>query len=176
MKKTDSTYKDWIVVYTKSRAERKVYDRLIEAGFDCYLPLRKEVRIYSDRKKKVETPLINSVLFVKNNFKSNIPILKTEGVVRILNYLRKPALVKEAEINILKNIIDNKFELDFFNQEDYESGDIVEIISGPFKGLFAETISYKGKFRLIIEIESLSSKFIAHIPISNIIKRENKAS
>jgi transcription antitermination factor NusG len=176
MEKTDSTYKDWIVVYTKSRAERKVFERLVEEGFTCYLPLKKEIRIYSDRKKKVETPLINSVVFVQNDFKSNLAILKTIGVVRILNHLGKPALVKEAEINILKNIIDNKFELDFFNQDNYESGDAVEIIRGPFKGLFAEAITYKGKFRLIIEIETLNNKFIAHIPISNIIKRKNKAS
>jgi hypothetical protein len=52
--------KHWLVIYTKPRAEKKVNERLLEEGFETYLPLQKVIRQWSDRKKKVEVPLFNS--------------------------------------------------------------------------------------------------------------------
>ena len=55
----------WYAVYTTSRAEKKVKQRLDESGIENYLPLRTEIRIWSDRKKKVSLPLIPGYIFVR---------------------------------------------------------------------------------------------------------------
>ena len=44
----------WFVMYTASRSEKKVADRLKERGLDVYLPMIEELRQWSDRKKKVQ--------------------------------------------------------------------------------------------------------------------------
>ena len=56
---------NWYVVYTKPLTEKKVATRLTELGIEVYLPLYTTVRQWSDRKKKLEKPLINSVVFVR---------------------------------------------------------------------------------------------------------------
>ena len=54
----------WYAVYTKSRYEKKLADNLREKGIEAYVPLRKVVRQWSDRKKLVAEPLIRSYCFV----------------------------------------------------------------------------------------------------------------
>ena len=55
----------WYVMYTTSRSEKKVADRLAERGWEVYLPIVEELRQWSDRKKKVQRPLFNAYVFVK---------------------------------------------------------------------------------------------------------------
>ena len=56
--------KNWYVVYTKARNEKKAALLLEKSGIDVYCPTVKEVRQWSDRKKTVEVPLFSSYLFV----------------------------------------------------------------------------------------------------------------
>ena len=58
------TSKKWFVVYTKPRAELKVVDRLSATGIKVYAPTQTEVRQWSDRKKKIQVPLLPSMVLV----------------------------------------------------------------------------------------------------------------
>ena len=55
--------KFWYAIYTNSRAEKKVEERLIKEGFEAYCPTYTTVKQCSDRKKKVILPLIPSYIF-----------------------------------------------------------------------------------------------------------------
>ena len=56
----------WIAVYTKPRHEKTVSNDLYKKGYEVYLPLLREKRKWSDRKKWIEFPLFKSYLFVNN--------------------------------------------------------------------------------------------------------------
>ena len=138
----------WNVLYTTPRAEKKVYNRLVEMDIETYLPLYKTIRQWSDRKKKVEVPLFNSYIFVRSSEKQRFEILSVYGVVRYLYYLGKPAIIRQKEIDGIRR---------FLNQtEGYkisvEVGDKVEIASGVFEGVFGEVIRV-GKGKLVFQIE-----------------------
>ena len=55
----------WYVLYTKPRNEKKVAQRLSEAGYNVYCPLQKVRRQWSDRTKVLEEPLFKSYLFIQ---------------------------------------------------------------------------------------------------------------
>ena len=55
----------WYVLYTKSRQEKKVAESLQAIGIEAFCPLVTVVKQWSDRKKKVQLPLINSYIFSK---------------------------------------------------------------------------------------------------------------
>lgn len=73
--------KKWLVFYTKSRAEKKTLEYLLKFGFNAWLPTHKVLRQWSDRKKKVEVPLFNSYIFVKDIEANISEILKGKSVV-----------------------------------------------------------------------------------------------
>ena len=76
----------WYALYTRPRAEKLVYQRLVEAGIETFLPLQKTYRMWSDRKKLVEKPLLSSYVFVKTNKKSFQKVYKTNGVVKFISF------------------------------------------------------------------------------------------
>ncbi|CAM3470075.1 UpxY family transcription antiterminator [Zobellia roscoffensis] len=92
----------WYVLKVKSGYEKKVVQGLSKMNVQVYCPIVKEVRIWSDRKKTIETPLIKSYVFIKCSEKNRPLAFSVHGVERYLYWLGKPALVREEEIEVLK--------------------------------------------------------------------------
>jgi len=93
---------NWFVVHTKPRFEKKVEERLLSLGIEAYCPVRKEIRLWSDRKKKVDVPVLPSMVLVKLEEKKVNDVFNVNGVVRYMFWLGKRAIVREKEIDILK--------------------------------------------------------------------------
>ena len=58
----EQTY--WRVLYTNTRTEMKVAQRLEKIGVEAYCPARMEMHPRSDRKKKIWVPLLPSMVLV----------------------------------------------------------------------------------------------------------------
>ena len=170
---TSSVHSDlkWFAVYTHSRAEKKVNERAMNAGFETFLPLVTKVQQWSDRKKKVEVPLINSYVFVHTSKNNLNTILNIPGVLNILKYLGKPAIVKDVEIANLKVVVNAEdVEINVIGSMDLTKGENVEVLKGPFAGLLAKCIDFAGKHRVIIELEALRSCIEVNLPLNSIRK------
>lgn len=159
----------WFAIVTRSRAEKKVHEKLA-VYWETYLPLQQQWRQWSDRKKKVETPLIPSFVFVKTTEKELINILKVDGVVRVLCFLRKPAIVREDEIATLKLLIENSANTQVISSINLEEGEQVEIVKGPLAGLKATFISQQGKYKVIVNIETPATYFQVEVSANQLKK------
>jgi len=161
---------NWYVVKTNVRSEKKVNERLIQAGFETYLPLQQTIKIWSDRKKKVEVPLIASTLFVYTTAQALTRIYPITGVSSILMYLKKPAIVHDYEINNLRILL----QQDVMNASEQKlellQGETVQVTRGPFQGLIATAINTGQKFRVVVELESLGTSFSVNVPKSYVRK------
>jgi transcriptional antiterminator RfaH len=121
----------WYVVYTKPKWEKKVAEQLCKLGIENYCPLVTKVRQWSDRKKKVEVPLFNSYVFVQLAESDRNLVFQSAGVVRYLFWLGKPAIVRDEEINTIKNWLDKPNKLDL-TVVPFQIGDKITLDSGPF--------------------------------------------
>ena len=83
---TGNTETKWYALYTRPRAEKLVYQRLIEEHIETFLPLQKTYRMWSDRKKLIEKPLLSSYIFVKTNKKTFPKVYKVIGVVKFVSF------------------------------------------------------------------------------------------
>lgn len=122
----------WYVIYTKPRNEKKVAERLQQIGITTYCPMITMVKQWSDRKKKVQMPLLNSYVFVCLEDKEREKVFQISGVVRYLFWLGKPAIVRDEEINALQEGL--KDTLASFEVKGIKVGDLLPIPSGPFQG------------------------------------------
>ncbi len=170
--KSDKT-KKWYAIFTKSRSEKKVYERFQDSDIEAFLPIVKTVRQWSDRKKTVYLPLIPSYVFVKMDEKYLYDTLKIPGAVGVLKHLRKPAIVREVEIENLKILSNSKEKFEISNDIQLIKGDTVEVTKGPFMGLIAVCEKTGSNYRVVVEIESLGSGFTVNIPMSFLRKIEN---
>ncbi len=164
--------KNWHVIYTNPRAEKKVAERFEEAGLMCFLPLYKEVRQWSDRKKKVEVPLISSVVFLQAAEKELTQLYSIDGVRGVLKEHGKFAVVQPQEIENLKIII-REWQGEHVTSEvtdEFEEGDEVIVQKGPFKGLTGISVQIKGKHRLLVRIETLDLNYTVDLAKSAVEK------
>lgn len=122
----------WFAIYTKPKYEKKVADRLEKSGIEVYCPMVSQIKQWSDRKKKVETPLIPSYVFVNIAEKNRNAVFDIPGVVRYLFWLGKPAIIRENEILALKESLKETFSAVAISA--YKKGDSINIAEGPFKG------------------------------------------
>jgi transcription antitermination factor NusG len=95
----------WHVIYTKPRAEKKVEERLNNIGIKAYCPVKQEIKQWSDRKKKILVPVLPSMVLVNIDEKERNNVFDIPGVVRYMFWLGKHAVVKEDEIDSLKNLL-----------------------------------------------------------------------
>ncbi len=162
--------KSWMVVYTKPQHEKKSQHFLNQHGIEVFLPLQKELRQWSDRKKWVEKPLFPGYLFVKIANKEYYSVLQCPGIVKFIYYNGAPATVAPGIIKGIKNQLKRTQEI-FVEPIDtsLECGQEVEIKSGPFKGLNGKLLQIKGKQKLAIEIECMNRKILIEAPKKHIV-------
>ena len=120
--------KGWYAIYTHSRAEKRVSDRLKENGIETFLPLQKTLRQWSDRKKLVERPLISSYVFVKVLPKDFFTVRTTDGVVKFIMLQGKPVVIPEIQITNLRILcgsdVDVAVSNDVYARGDNGGGDL----------------------------------------------------
>ncbi|NDK55588.1 UpxY family transcription antiterminator [Pontibacter fetidus] len=95
----------WFAVYTKPRWEKKVAEELTKLQIESYCPLNRVVRNWSDRKKTVQVPLFTSYVFVHLHQNQVQELYKVNGILNLVNWLGKPAVIKDAEIETIKRFL-----------------------------------------------------------------------
>ena len=114
----------WNVLYTKSRAEKKVAESLKNIGVNVYCPLVEQFSQWSDRKKKITKPLLPSMVLVKTGTFNDADLFRFSGVVRFMSYKGKRARVTDKEVEVLDDFVHGNYSL---NHNTISIGDNVEV-------------------------------------------------
>lgn len=149
----DQNYR-WYPVYTRSRAEKKAHEELNRKGIQTYLPLKKAVKQWSDRKKIIEEPLIKSYLFAYISAREYAEVLMTNGVARFIYFSSQIASIPDQQIDDLKLLLATDSDLELIDY-DIKPGERVLIKAGPFKGVIAELVSVYNKQRIILRLQNI---------------------
>ena len=140
----------WYVLYTAPRAEKQVRDRINALGVECWLPLHRAPRVWSDRVKIVELPLFNSYLFVRCTDPELRNLTRVYGVARIVYYNGKPAVVRQKEIDAIQDFLDQASEHALC------PGEEVEILCGAMKHVSGKVKKIKEN-HLVLYLEQLGA-------------------
>lgn len=153
---------NWYVLYTTSRAEKKVAQRLEEKGLEVFLPMIEELRQWSDRKKKVQKALFNGYLFVKTTKADLWNTLQVPGAVKFVHFAGEHATVRQSEINIIKRILKTGVAIETDNSE-IQPGEQVKIIGGALEGMVGECVNKGNKDYFIIRVPGINQNLMVSI-------------
>ncbi|HEY2581882.1 MAG TPA: UpxY family transcription antiterminator, partial [Mucilaginibacter sp.] len=138
---------------------------LTNKGIESYLPLSRQLKQWSDRKKWVEEPLIKSYLFVRIKEHEQTEVLMTKGIARFIYFSGKIASMPDRQISDLKLLMASPYELEI-TEDDLQAGEKIMIKAGPLKGLKGEIISYRSQKQLALRLENLGYSIIVHVAAS----------
>ena len=151
----------WFAIYTKPRWEKKVNQLLTDKGVECYCPLNKVKRKWSDRTKTIEEPLFKSYVFVKVTEGERTKVRLTNGVVNFVYWNGKPAIVREKEIQTIKLFLDEHENVQV-RPMDLIVQQRVLITSGTFMDRTATVLDVRKK-EVKVSIDSLGYELVALI-------------
>ena len=161
-----NTQKNWYAVYTKPRWEKKVCLVLEKKELDFYCPLNKVRRKWSDRYKVIEEPLFKSYVFVYITEEEKAGVRHSEGVVNFVYWEGKPAVIKPAEIEMIRKFL-KEYEDVQANPVSLAAGQKVRIRTGLMmdtEGLVIKVVNN----RAYVLLESLGYELTAQFEKSNL--------
>lgn len=158
----ESDYR-WFAVYAQSRSEKIAFKRLVAKGINAYLPLQKKVRVYGRKKRTVELPLITCYLFVKVTKKEYVRVLETEGILNYVKFNQNLISIPEEEIDLMRKLLGEGWEVEQTNTADWKAGDLVEINQGRLVGTRGRLANMEGKKVFTVELETLGVGLLVDI-------------
>ncbi len=152
----------WYPVYTQPRAEKKAYQALTNKGIETYLPLHRQLKQWSDRKKWIEEPFIKSYLFVRITEYEQTEVLMTKGIARFIYFSNQVTSMPDRQVEELKLVMASPYELEI-TEKNLQPGEKIVIKAGPLKGLTGEIISYRSQKQLILRLENLGCSILINV-------------
>ena len=95
----------WYALLVRSRRENQVLTQLLGQGYECFLPVYKSERRWSDRMKEIQQPLFPGYLFCRFDIHNRGPVLMAPGVHQIVGIGRTPVPVSETEIESIRRVL-----------------------------------------------------------------------
>lgn len=152
----------WYALYTKSRAEKKVLEQLTQMGITAYLPLKKTLRQWSDRKKWIEVPVINSYIFVNIRPLDYRRVFEARGIVAYVSNKGKAAPIPDLEMEAMRRTIDNQLEFNIETKQ-LKKGQTITVTSGPLKGIKGEVLDVQGTRKLYLRISHIGYTLVVDL-------------
>ncbi|WP_263383693.1 transcription termination/antitermination protein NusG [Granulicella arctica] len=123
----------WYAVYTYPKHEARVAKELSSREITNFLPTFVTTSRWKDRTVQLATPLFPGYVFAQIEPAERSKILMTNGVVRILSYNGKPALIPDSEIDAIKLCLRTGSARSVVGP--IAVGERVRVRSGPLAGL-----------------------------------------
>jgi len=165
-----TTGKVWHALYTRPRWEKKVLKYLQEEGIEAFLPLRKTLKQWSDRKKWVEEPLFRSYVFVHILPSEYYKALNIVGAVRYVVFEGRAAVIPDRQIQMVKDLLALEVELEV-TDETLLPGERVVIRYGPLKDVEGEMVEFRSKSIIALRIDHVSGTILVSLP-ATYVKRK----
>jgi len=156
--------KSWFALQVRSRRESSIAAQLIEQGYECFLPLYKSVRRWSDRMKELEQPLFPGYLFSRFDYLNCRSLLMTPGVQQVLGNGRSPIPVEEQELQSIRQALGSGLP----NQPwpYLQVGERVRVNYGSLNNLEGFLINFKGSHRVVLSVTLLQRSVAMEIDLA----------
>jgi transcription elongation factor/antiterminator RfaH len=142
----------WFAVWTRSRQEKVAASMLETLGVPYFLPLKSELRQWSDRKQPVKVPLFSGYLFVRMNptKDSRLQVLKTPGIAGFVGNQTGPLPIPDQQIYDIHTVLTQRVECTVIPL--LQEGDRVRVVRGALAGVEGILVRSNSTSRLVISI------------------------
>ena len=160
------TASEWFAIWTRSRHEKFVRDQLAERSVEVFLPTITKWSRWKDRKKKVDWPLFPGYCFARFDIADRLPILKCDGVVSIVGTDGRPTPIPPYEIDSIRQLLTS--ELSFDPCPMIKEGTLVEVKSGPLRGVVGRLVRKGAHARLVLSVDLIGQAVSVEVDAADV--------
>ena len=165
--------KSWYLIYTKPKGEKLARTNLERQKFTTYLPsVLNKIRQRGRTIKSIQ-PMFPRYLFINLSDQTDDwgPIRSTIGVSNLVRFGMNPAKVPE---NLIEKLKENESGKGFYElpQGEYQPGDNLIIVDGPFEGYEATLFSQNAQNRVLVLLK-IAEKHIKVLLDQSLIEKSS---
>jgi transcription antitermination factor NusG len=158
--------RNWYALFTRHQHEKSVAFALLNKSHDVYLPLYRSFRRWQDRAKQIWLPLFPCYVFIREGMDRQLQIVTTPGVIQIVRWGGRPAIVPQSQLDAVMRIIESRLIVE--THPYLQCGDRVRVKTGPLMGLEGILTRKKGVARLVVSMEMLGRSAAVEIDALNV--------
>ena len=149
---------DWYLATSKPRQESRAVENLLNQGIKAYSPVLNVEKIRAGKKQIVEEAMFTGYVFINISPEDGLwhKVKSTRGIRDWVRFSGKAAKLPDRLVESLKNSENETKSLVIKKQ--FEKGESVRILSGPFEGLKGVFLADSGEKRSMILIEFLGNQ------------------
>jgi transcription antitermination factor NusG len=159
--KIDSSRRCWLAAYTRPRHEHHVARQLGLKGLEYLLPTYERVTRWSDRIKRLTTPLFPGYVFVRISEQERISLLQTTGVVYLVSSAGELAVLDDAEMERLRSCTAQGDQLE--PHPYLKVGRRVRVTHGLFTGWEGTLLEKQNSRRLVVNMDQIMQSFAINL-------------
>lgn len=127
----------WYVVHTKVRQEQTACENLARQGYAVYLPRIKILKRSRGRQQTHLEPMFPRYIFLQPGSiaHSIAPVRSTLGVVTIVRFGQKPAVLKPEVLHHIRDFEARQNEAREADISPFQPGERIRVVDGPLTGL-----------------------------------------
>lgn len=156
----------WFALYTCANHEARVAGNLGLRAVEHFLPLFQSLRLWRDRRVKLQLPLFPGYVFVRIAVRDRLQVLQVPGVVRLVGFDGLPAILPDEQIDALKRVSEKGWIAQ--PHPFITVGRHVRIKGGPLQGQAGILVRKKGALRVVVSLAQISCSMIADVEASDI--------
>ena len=152
----------WFALYTASRQEKRVAEHLGQRAIECFLPLYRADRRWSDGSRvRLDLPLFPGYLFIHIARNQRGHVLSVPGAVAVVGGTGgEPAALPDATIEALRRGLQER------GAEPYPlmtAGRRVRIRSGAFAGFEGVVVRSKNGLRVVLTLQDIFKSYAVEV-------------
>lgn len=141
---------------------------MTKKGIENFCPLNRVCRQWSDRRKFILDPLFTSYVFIHVTEQDHLKVKQTDGVINIVHWLGKPAVIRDNEIEAIKSFL-NKHHNVQLEKVAVNVNDSVRIVCGALASNEGNVIEVMNN-TVKVELCSLGYVLVAQVQRNHIEK------
>ena len=159
----DADVPHWFALHTRSRHEKVVAQEIRDRQLDVFLPLVREIRQWSDRRKVVESPLFSCYVFVRMvpRNEERLKVLQVDGVLRFVGTHGIGHPIPNEQIHAVRTLVDEHLPL--CSHPFLKIGQRVRVRSGALAGVEGILVSRSGEQALVISLDAIQRSLSVRI-------------
>ena len=144
----------WYALRCTPRHERRIVERLAKCGIDSYVPVRRELHQWSDRKKWVDVVLTPRFIFVKIKLSEKSSVFVDRSILSIVHMPgtgATPCPIPDEQMRAFIELTQRTSNLEVI-QTPLTKGDFVRVMSGTLEGYEGEFVHLDGQHKIIVRL------------------------
>jgi len=162
--------KNWYILYTKPKWEKKVAASLSKRKIENFFPLNcKQINLYS-KMRICREPLFESYIFVKIMESEFEKVKSVYGILNFVYWKGKPAIIQEEEIEVIREFITDHQNIKL-EKTKVNLNDVAKVIDGSKYSMTGNVLTVKNTI-VKVNLPSLGFTLVANIETETPLRTE----